>query len=321
VPRKFGIFADGQKLEFLIKDPFQPNNSMKIKWLVLLACGSGVMAGTVASLHGQGSGSLPAASPTQSQQQSGPINFKILSQTQVNRADGTTTILNFVAPPVIPVPTPKPSPTPSAQYLQWLQTSGWKQDKLIMLSATVYDHQFTDLRIWVGNDSCRVISDIDFMYFTDTVFSEIETADTIYELFLMAGNETSEALTPSGASLSPEFVADQKATLGLLTQAKGQLPNLSFNPNSKSAYLIAENPTSNNGSALAALDALHAYYDANHAQLIASYRQGVAARAAAEAYAKTHPPPPPPPVVINYWPIKNSRYLTTGTAGTGGNKQ
>lgn len=68
---------------------------------------------------------------------------------------------------------------------------------------------------------------------------------------------------------------------------------------------------------LKALTALHAYYDAHRAELIAKHEAAEAARKGQEAELKAHPPVEPP-VVIQFWPKRGSRYLNpSATTNTG----
>ncbi len=62
----------------------------------------------------------------------------------------------------------------------------------------------------------------------------------------------------------------------------------------------AENPIPENAPVLAALDAIHTYYDAHRAELVHSYEQRTAAEAARQRQLREHPPVPKP-VVIRYW--------------------
>ncbi len=101
------------------------------------------------------------------------------------------------------------------------------------------------------------------------------------------------------------------ATVQALVLAGQPLPNLSALPTKYSAYLISEGSVANDRDAFAVLDAMHACYDANRAQLLLSHQQRQAQIAALEAQAaqaRAHPAPPQD-TAINFWPKKNSVFL------------
>jgi len=274
-------------------------------------------------------GELLAQQPTSAQLISGSTTIKLqVIESQTIQLGNQITTFNLVVPPVFPTPTPAavPAPTPplSPAYLQWLQAEDQKTYKIIFLSATIYDHNVTDVRFSDQTGSCRVFSDINFAYLSGAC--EFETPDTIYEYMGAWGDETTSTLYEN-LSAWPAAMQANQVTLKWVTKARQQLPNLAISPGSRSGYLVAEAPVAGS-DVLSVLNDLHAYYDANHVQLIAAYQQRIASQAAAQAWAAAHPPGPPPPVVINMWPIKNSRYLNTGTTtmgtvttGTGGNNQ
>ena len=239
---------------------------------------------------------------------SATINLQVIQSRTVNVGNHTVTF-NQVVPPVFPsptpTPTPAPTPAPSLAYLQWLQTEDQKANKLIFISATIYDHNVTDVRLSDETGSCRVFSDINFAYLSGV--GEFETPDTIYEYIEAWGDDTTATLSQNLSEWPAAMKANQ-FTLGWVTLARQQLPNLAISPGSQSGYLVADAPAAGS-DLLSVLNDLHAYYDANYALLIAQYHKRLEAQAAAEAWAAAHPPGPPPPVVINYWPIKSGVYL------------
>ena len=251
--------------------------------------------------------------PTPSNSGTSGFNFQVI-ESQAFDIDGQVTIFNRVVPPVFPAqirPSPTPTPVLSPVYLQWLQAESLKANKLLFISATIYDHNVTDVRLSDGTGSCRVFSNINFAYLSG--LGEFETPDTIYEYFQGWGDDTTDSLRQN-LSAWPAEIRPNQVTLRWVTLARQQLPNLAISPSSQSGYLVAEPPPSGSDM-LKTLDAIHAYYDANHVRLIAISQQQVASEAAAQAWAAAHPPTPPPPITINFWPVKNSRYLTTGTKG------
>ena len=136
----------------------------------------------------------------------------------------------------------------------------------------------------------RAFSNIDFTCYTGV--SEIETSDTIYDFFMMTSDMSSADL------------AGDNQTLSGLAQAKLELSG------TNAGYIIVDGNAANNPDALAELDALHAYYNANRDQIITACQQRTAAWAKQAAWNKAHPPSQQTaPTVINFWPIKSSVYL------------
>lgn len=233
--------------------------------------------------------SLGLFSCTLSGQSTPSVPMQILEQHRVNVGTHTVTY-NRVAPPVFPAPVVQVRPTPplTPQYLAWEQARAQMNFKFLMIGATIYDYQFSDVSWFDGDQWVRVISNIDFNYFTG--IGEFDTADTIYQYFMASSNETGD-----GISLDT-------TTLSYLVQARLQLSSTS------AGYIVVEgNPTAN-ADALADLDALHAYFNVNRAVMIQDYRQMMAKEAAQAAWNKAHPPVIKD-TVINYWPIKSSVYL------------
>ena len=130
----------------------------------------------------------------------------------------------------------------------------------------------------------RAYVNIDFAYFTTV--TTLETADTIYDLFYAWGNDTAASLARSGQ----------------------QPPDLSSFPTGRSSYQIIAGDASANPDAIAALNALCAYFDANRARLVADHERQQADQAAHQQWVKDHPPVQPN-AVINFWPTKGSVYL------------
>ena len=247
------------------------------------------------------------------------VPVQVLDQQQVQIGTHVITY-NRIVPPVFPAATPVPvaSPTPQAtptvnavtqskRRTQRATRSATTRSKaarstrdassntgnagdvpfsLLNVSATVYDHQFTEVR-WYGNGGTpdlRVYVNMDFNYLT--TIGTLQTANASYELVMGLGNETADSLIQAGE----------------------QPPNLaSFSTGYSSYQVITGNPA-DHASDLAALNAFLAYYDANSAQLFSTYQQQQAANAAQQAWLQAHPPVQPN-TVINYWPVKSQVYL------------
>lgn len=198
----------------------------------------------------------------------------------VRQQGGRTVIFQRVAPPpAIPPAAPVPpvkAPVLSPQELEILRQREAKPRTVLLLSATVFDHRFTELR-WTGEGGkFRALSNLDFQYFAG--LPEIETADAIYTVML--------ALAEGTAAEAEERIR--------------QFPQIAQLPQDRAAWLPAEDSSRENAPELAALDALHTYFDAHRAELIRTHEQRAAAEAERQRQLREHPPAPKP-VVIRYW--------------------
>ncbi len=162
------------------------------------------------------------------------------------------------------------------------------------MTATVYDHQITAVTVNQENGSFKAYSDIDFTYLSGIQICE--TDDSTYSFFLVVDNQDSSALDPNGPQAAE------------LAQARLVLPVLQNMPaGTASQYGAAAGTADSNPDAIAALDVLHAYYDAASAQLIQAYQQRVAAAAQAALQASQNPPVPKD-TTVNFWPIKSTLF-------------
>ena len=224
------------------------------------------------------------------------ITYKVIDSKKVHAGDHVIT-LNRVVQPVLPKPAPTavPPPTPPLTPDQLRAEQAWeaKTHKWVMMEATIYDHQTTEVRLYdSGQLSLRAFSNIDFSSFK--LISDKETADTIYEYWIMVLDvETGD------------YLQGDSAAVASLANARKRLPKLQTSPGSKSSYFIAETTNSQTvtNDGIAALNALHSYYDANHVALIADYQKCMADYAAQQQYLKNHPLIPPN-TVTNFWKIK-----------------
>ena len=225
---------------------------------------------------------LPAFA--QAQMQAGhsevpPLNFEVLKRTEIKRGDHTI-IFQRVAPPqatapAAPVPQPK-APDLSPQELEAQRRREAKQQKVLFFSATVFDHKLTELHWTEESGTYRAFSNIDFQVFSG--MGEIETADAIYALMMALDTGTPEALA--------------ERTRGF--------PQTALLPKDRSAWLLAEGPGKVSTPAMAALDALHPYYDTHRVELIQAHAQRLAASAERERQLRENPPVKKD-TVIGYW--------------------
>jgi hypothetical protein len=262
--------------------------------LLIIACCGGL------AIHVRAEGSIADAKPqvlaelvpadamsSQPAREDTSTRFNILKTWETHAGDHRI-IYNRIAPPVLRTQAAQSTPVPSLQYLQWLQARELKASKYISLGATVYDGQFSDVRWSNGDQWVRVISNINFDYLTGGM-GEFETADTIYQYFLMSSDDTSAGISDS-------------KMLDWLAQARLQLSPAG------SSYLIVDGNAVNDPEALADLDALHAWFTANKDKIVQDYQQQAADMAAREIWRRAHPPVQKD-TIINFWPVKSRVYL------------
>ena len=246
------------------------------------------------------------AIPAAAQQSAAPteakpaLNLRVLDGVQVKFPDHSV-FYRRVAPPAppaarVPVAVPVAPPLSLAESAA-AEARARKKSAVLMLSATVYDRQVTELRWRSGDRDYRAWSNVDFNYLAGQ--GEIETADCIYFLIMGLGNEARESVAES------ERLA---AAGGLAAPAETRIvPDLAEFPAGRSTYLLSGEAPADDS--LAALDALHRYFDTHRLRLIADCAGREAKRLAREQWLKEHPPAPRD-TVINFWPKKSRNYPT-----------
>lgn len=129
-----------------------------------------------------------------------------------------------------------------------------------------------------------------------------ETDDTVYSLLLSVQNVSTGAGGPGAGRPLP---------------ARKQLPPQDILSHTVSQYLIVGDKADSEPvqKDLAALDALHIYYDANRQRIADEYAKREAARIEQERMLREHPPKPKD-TVVNYW-IGTKPVVPAGT-NTGG---
>ena len=219
----------------------------------------------------------PAASP--------PIRFQVIQRRTIDLEDRSL-ILNRVAPPVLPS---KPT-APAVQNAAPAEEPPDKKAVILFLSATVYDRKVTEISFVGGQGKAAIFSNVDFNLFEG--LGQVETDDTSYSLMLAVSNQTAEDAAARNRQLAEQ---------GALMARQRIPPPGEFSP-ARSECIVVEDtahpaPT---GEELAALEALHVFFDANKPQLARKYAERAAAEAERLREAKAHPAVPPD-VIVNYW--------------------
>lgn len=231
------------------------------------------------------------------------IQFRVLRQTQINLGDHKL-ILNRVAPPVFPPAPPaiSPAPAPTVQEVAEAEAAvagtPQKKNEVLFLSATVYDNNVTEVRSFAGEREYRFLSNIDFNLLAG--LGSLETEDTAYWLILGVGNETREEVE----------AFNKRAVLYGQKDGAKRIPQRENFSKTRSEYVIAEDEPNAQPPAeiLAAIDALHVFYDANRERLAIEYANREAARNQQEQWLRENPSKTQD-TIVNFWPGKNTVIL------------
>ena len=219
-----------------------------------------------------------------------PGTYQILEQ-RIVQHDGDTVTYNRITPPQmskVPAPVARPL-TVEEQALA--DSRQGKTHGNLSIGCTVFDHQVTELH-WNTNAKRHVAySNIDFNLVAG--LGTFDSADTVYSSFLAVGNSSRA------------------------TQAAAAIPALSEFPSDLSIYLVPadDSLTEADNETLAALDALHAYYDANRATLQQAYVEREQKRIAVQQLAKDHPVVNTPKDEVMFIWKKEPATTTTSTQG------
>ena len=157
--------------------------------------------------------------------------------------------------------------------------AGEKQTVTTLLSATVWPSGYSEVEWYVGGQRHRAISTIDFSLLDPAL--SFETATTRFAFLILATRQNATAVQQ----------AQQAGTAneqGHPRRWPAQLPAR----DGAAQYLTgwdADTPAADEESAYAAMDALHDYFDANRAQVIAE-AEDRRARAAQEAQQRASTP-------------------------------
>ncbi len=225
--------------------------------------------------------------------------LQILDSLEVRRGQDTT-VYQRVEPPVLPPRPPAPAPSAEEPVAPPLtaeqQRRAAKKSAVVFLSATVYDRQVTEVQWFENGRGYRAFSNADFNLLAGR--GEIETEDTIYWLLMAVGNMTAEEV----AAQNERIAADG------LPLAPRQIPVPENFSATRAEYVLAEGSVVPFPSAetLAALDALHVFYDANKAALVEEQTRR-AAENAVRAEAERIKASQPKRTVIQFWRIPPER--------------
>jgi len=221
------------------------------------------------------------------------------------KRDGTKTIFRRVAPPPESFASREKaepvrrewSEEEIAEFLR--RESEGKPQLNISLSATVFDEEVTEIRLWHEGESYNALSNVPFSYLQVIGSFEDETAQWSFYGMVDRVDAEEEAL----------FAERVKAFGGEYTPRPRPDKNLFSSMEGPEYLVIAERGQVVPEEVLIRLDAIHRYYLANEKVLAIQYQRR---EALAEAHRKWRDenPEEPKDTIINFWPIKSNSVAT-----------
>jgi len=207
------------------------------------------------------------------------LTLRVLDSVEVDYGDHSIFYNRVATPPLKPEwqkPVVPPY-VPTAEEIARAERIDAKREVNLWLSCTVFDGQFTEVRIPQDGQEVVIFSTIDFNLLAQGF--DLETADSFYNLYMGLGDVTRE-----------EFGGEWPNRL-LAEAAKAGT--------SKWRVVSKLQPTADT---VRTIEDLHRYFDAHRETLIAQRAQRDAAQKAYEEWIKANPPVPED-IVINYFSI------------------
>ncbi len=211
---------------------------------------------------------------------------RILSSVEVDYGDHSV-FYNRIEPPVLKPQesrTPVPPREATAEEIAEAARIEAKRQVNLWISCTVFDGQFTEVRIPQDGQEVMIYSTIDFNLLAQGF--DLETADSFYSLFLGLGDAPREEFT---GQWPKRLLAEAARTGQSKWQVVGQLQ-----PSAET---------------LRTLEDLHRYFDAQRDGLIAQRAERDAAQKVQEEWLKANPPVPED-IEVNFFPIHSSSAST-----------
>lgn len=234
--------------------------------------------------------------------------FQVIEQTEISAGEDRIT-LNRVSPPLLDQPTPALNATepiqPQRQFseaemqrmlLEYLHQD--KEQRTLMLSATVYDRKLTRLQWHHEGQQYVAWSNIDFNYLRG--LTEIETEEANYLFLLGIGNESTE-------ETKEQIRFAEKHNLQI--NRENPIPELPDFTRGRYEYFViaSSGSAARQKAAYIPIDALHDYYAENKKRLEIQYQRSEALNEARERYREQYPEEPED-AIINFWPGRGSVY-------------
>lgn len=232
------------------------------------------------------------------------VNFRVLERKEVDLGERRI-IMNRVAPPLLaaqPVAEARVEPErpqlSEAEIAEMMRRYEEKEHRTIMLSATVYDRQFTELRWNHEGEQFVAYSSIDFNFMRGV--TDFETDGAFYFFFLGIGNEDTETIEERNR------LAKEQGWEGYIETHIPQMP--AFTLGRAEYAIVADDPNIiKRDEVFDPIDALHAYFEQNERRLRIEYQRTEALNDARKRYQAANPEEPKD-TVINFWPVRGSVY-------------
>jgi hypothetical protein len=210
------------------------------------------------------------------------LTLQVLETVEVDYGDHSV-FYNRVATPPLKSASQKPIAAPyvpTAEEIARAERIESKRQVNLWISCTVFDGQFTEVRIPQNGQEVVIHSSIDFNLLAQGF--DLETADSFYSLFMGLGDVTREEF----AGEWPEQLLAEAANAG---KSKWQVVS-ELQPTADTARTIED---------------LHRYFDAHRETLITQKAQRDAAQKAQDEWLRANQPAPED-IEVNFFPIRSS---------------
>jgi len=230
-------------------------------------------------------------------------NFTVLERKEFDRGDRRI-IMSRVAPPPVRTRTSGADSgetvnerISAAEFGEMLRKYEEKEYRTIMLSATVYDREFTELRWSHGGERYLAYSSIDFNFMRG--FTEFETGGAVYSFLLGIGNES------TGDIGELNRLALKPGREGLVERQIPQKPV--FTPGRAEYVVVSDDPAIiERDDVFDPIDALHTNFELNETRLRIRHQRAEALEEARKRYEAANPVEPQD-IVINFYPLSERR--------------
>ena len=233
-------------------------------------------------LAGQG---YTQEAPAEPQSKPAPLAFRVLQESFIQQRNGETVTFKRVEPPVLPVEAAvlAQQQIMTAAEAARVQRQEQKEPSYLSVSASVQQDGRTVLRWWPadGGEGLQAVSNVDFRFLAG--IGSFESEKCAYSLFMGIGPDE-KPLAPEFAALAKRLPANSRPAFVMPQAGKGWTP----------AEL----------QAVAAMEALHDYFEANREMLMQQHAQREVERAARELAERNAPPPGLRHAVIHFWPLQ-----------------
>ena len=234
----------------------------------------------------------------------GSRSYEVIDSYEADLGDHKI-IFHWVKPPaarVKPVVASMPA-EPSSEVLAQIEAQRAGEHQSLLLTGTVYDREVTELKWSYGGRSYRAFSNVDFDHLCcNFELLTIEEGDRVYKITKVIDSESTETRA---------MINRARLEQGQPALPAKWIPSPEDFPLGRSAFLLVDRGARGNDeaaptddeirAACAGIEAIHRYYDANKDELIAKWRERLAAQEAASTQAAQREPKPKEDTVIYFW--------------------